>query len=65
MKNVWLVFSLVVINLMSLIDYSNAAWTYVGDYVEPYQVDKNTITFTCTNAIVKIEVCTEDILRIR
>jgi len=65
MKNIWLIFGLVVINLTSLAGYSNAPWTYIGDYVEPYQVDKNTITFTCTNATVKVEVCTEDIIRVR
>ena len=65
MKNIWLIFGLVVINLTSLAGYSDAPWTYIGDYVEPYQVDKNTITFTCTNATVKVEVCTEDIIRVR
>lgn len=44
---------------------ARADWTYIGDYVQPYQVDRNIITFTCTNATVKIEVCAEDILRIR
>ncbi|MHC4258909.1 MAG: glycoside hydrolase family 31 protein [Planctomycetota bacterium] len=40
-------------------------WTYVGDYVGPYQIEANIVTFTCANATVKIEVCAEDILRIR
>jgi len=48
-----------------LVGYAQADWRYIGDYVEPYQVDKNTITFKCANATVKIEVCTEDILRVR
>lgn len=42
-----------------------AEWTYIGSYVEPYHVDGNTVTFTCTNGVVKIEICTDDMLRIR
>lgn len=44
---------------------SSANWTSIGDYTGPYQLNANEITFPCTNATVKIEVCTEDILRIR
>ena len=40
-------------------------WSYVGDYIEPCQVDGNIVTFNCANAVVKVEVCAEDILRIR
>ena len=42
-----------------------ADWTYVGDCVEPHTIQGNVVTFKCTNATVRIEVCTEDILRIR
>ncbi|MHC4239314.1 MAG: glycoside hydrolase family 31 protein [Planctomycetota bacterium] len=42
-----------------------AEWTYLGDYVGPYKAEGNIVTFTCTNATVTVEVCTEDILRIR
>jgi len=65
MRYVWIILCSVAINLASLMGNSDASWTYVGDYVEPYRVDKNTITFTCTNAVVKVEVCSEDIIRIR
>jgi alpha-glucosidase (family GH31 glycosyl hydrolase) len=52
--------------LLTLLTCSvDAAWTYLGDYVEPYQLEGNVVTFNCTNAAVKIEVCTEDVLRIR
>jgi len=44
---------------------SAGQWQYVGDYVGPYQVKGNEVTFSCGNATVKVEVCTEDILRIR
>jgi hypothetical protein len=44
---------------------AKADWTYLGDYVAPYKTEGNVVTFTCTNATVKVEVCTEDILRIR
>jgi len=44
---------------------ADAEWTYLGDYVEPYKTTGNTLTFNCTNAAVKLEVCSEDILRIR
>lgn len=40
-------------------------WNYIGNYIEPYQVNVNTITFYCTNATIKIDMCTEDMLRIR
>ncbi|MHC4645042.1 MAG: hypothetical protein ACYTBJ_06055 [Planctomycetota bacterium] len=36
-----------------------------GRYVGPYKTEGNVVTFTCSDATVKIEVCTEDILRIR
>jgi len=45
--------------------YAIGAWEYVGDYIEPYKVEGNIVTFKCTNATVKLEVCTEDIVRVR
>jgi alpha-glucosidase (family GH31 glycosyl hydrolase) len=57
--------ALVVIWLLLSPGYARAGWTYLGDYVAPYKTEANVITFTCTNATVKVEVCTEDILRIR
>lgn len=36
----------------------------VGKFVE-YEQSKNCIDFKCENALVKLEICTEDILRIR
>jgi alpha-glucosidase (family GH31 glycosyl hydrolase) len=56
---------LVVMWLLLLTGYAPGEWTYVGDYVEPYRVKDNVVTLACTNGTVKIEVCTEDILRIR
>jgi alpha-glucosidase len=44
---------------------ARAEWTYLGDYVAPHKTEGNVVTFTCSNATVKVEVCTEDILRIR
>ncbi|HUW19593.1 MAG TPA: hypothetical protein VMW16_09845 [Sedimentisphaerales bacterium] len=29
---------------------TNAEWTYLGDYVAPYKVDGNVVTFTCSPA---------------
>jgi len=56
---------LVAIPLLLFTGTARSDWTYLGDYVEPYQVQGNTITFTCSNAVVKLDICTEDILRIR
>ncbi len=44
---------------------ATAAWTYLGDYRGPLQRDGNIVTFNCTNGTLKVEVCTEDVLRIR
>ncbi|MHC4389645.1 MAG: hypothetical protein ACYSX1_13710, partial [Planctomycetota bacterium] len=65
MKSFRLVLSLIAVSLAMLSSCADAAWIYIGDYVGPCNVDRNTITFKCTNATVKVEVCTEDILRIR
>ncbi len=42
-----------------------ADWQYVGDYVGPYNVEGNLVTVKCSNATVTVEVCAQDILRIR
>jgi len=56
---------LALIWLLLFTGFAWSDWTYVGDYIEPYQVDGNIVTFSCANAVVKVEVCEEDILRIR
>jgi len=54
-----------VILLMGSGGLSQAGWTYLGDMDGPYKVQGNIVTFKCTNAVVTLEVCAEDILRIR
>ena len=39
-------------------------WTYVGDMID-YHVDGNVVEFVCTNATVTVQVCADDIFRIR
>jgi len=56
---------LVVILLAGFAGLAQAEWTYPGDYVKPYKVQGNLVTFECSNAVVTVEVCAEDILRIR
>ena len=56
---------LALIGLLLFTGVVGAQWTYVGDYVERYKTEGNVVTFTCSNATVKVKVCTEDILRIR
>jgi len=52
--------ALVIIRLLLSEGCAQANWTYIDDYIEPYKVDGNILTFTCTNAVAKVEVCTED-----
>jgi len=62
MKLVWAVLA-----VLTALNSGNVAadWQYLGDYVAPHTVEGNIVTLKCTNATVKIEVCTEDIIRIR
>ena len=58
--------SLLFLSIILLIPViSEGNWTYIGNYTAPYQVSGNTITFNCTNAVVKLEICKADIVRIR
>jgi len=50
---------------MLLTGPADAQWNHLGNYVEPYKTSGNVVTFNCTNAVVKLEVCATDILRIR
>ncbi len=65
MKKVVFILNLTGIMLFGFISDSYSDWTYIGEYIDPYNVEGNTVTFKCTNAVVTIEVCTVDILRIR
>jgi len=51
--------------LILLATTAHAQWICVGDYMGHYDLKGNEVTFTCTNAVVKVQVCTEDIVRIR
>jgi alpha-glucosidase (family GH31 glycosyl hydrolase) len=42
-----------------------AQWTPIGNYVAPYSVAGNKVTFTCTNGKVQVECCRPDMVRIR
>jgi alpha-glucosidase (family GH31 glycosyl hydrolase) len=56
---------LIIILLAGFTALAQAQWTSPGDYIEPYKLEGNLVTFKCTNAVVTVEVCQEDILRIR
>ncbi len=51
--------------LLALAIPCGAEWTYVGDYVAPYELRGNTVRFRSANAVVTLQVCAEDIFRIR
>ena len=57
-----------ILTLISLIlllpGVAMSAWTYIGNY-SSHQVNGSTVTFNCTNATVKLEICKDDIVRIR
>jgi len=55
----------IAISLLVAAAGARGEWASVGDIVGSHKVEGNLVTFKCANATVTIEVCTEDILRIR
>ena len=44
--------------------HTDSEFKMIGDYLN-YSEDENTLNFQCTNGYVKLEICTDDIFRIR
>jgi len=51
--------------ILFLFTCSYGSWEYVGGFKGPYLIDNSEITFPCSNAVVKIGICADDIFRIR
>jgi alpha-glucosidase len=54
-----------ILSVMLIPSVSAVTYTQIGNYVAPYQVSGNIITFPATNGTVKIELCRPDAVRVR